>query len=217
MRVPTPAALRTAPPGPPCAPGEQYDGAVPHGITAPPPASPPVDPTSAPRSRPATTRAASAQAVPPPDGTWVDITSAPLSAAAVGTWAATADSGAVVTFSGTVRDHASGREGVTSLTYEAYVGAAVQRLAAVVDDTRARWPEVRRVAALHRTGRLDVGDIAVVVAVSAPHRAEAFEAAAHCIDTLKATVPLWKKETWSEGEEWGTDARPISDLGTVHR
>lgn len=154
---------------------------------------------------------------PPPERTWVDITSAPLSAAAVGTWAATPDSGAVVTFSGTVRDHASGREGVTSLTYEAYVEAAVSRLAAVVDDTRARWPEVRRVAALHRTGRLDVGDVAVVVAVSAPHRAEAFAAAAHCIDTLKAIVPLWKKETWAEGEEWGTDARPITDAGGVHR
>ncbi|CAN5561918.1 hypothetical protein BH24ACT4_BH24ACT4_10150 [soil metagenome] len=117
----------------------------------------------------------------------------------------------MVTFSGTVRDHAPGRDGVTSLTYEAYVEAAVDRMGAVVDDVRDRWPDVRRVAALHRTGRLEVGDVAVVVAVSAPHRGAAFDAAAHCIDTLKATVPLWKKETWAGGEEWGTDAVPIRE------
>ncbi len=158
--------------------------------------------------------APAALAVPPEGDTWVDLTSAPLGAAAVGPWATTSDCGAVVTFSGTVRDHAPGRDGVTALTYEAYVEAAVDRMAAVVDDVRARWPEVRRVAALHRTGRLDVGDVAVVVAVSAPHRGAAFAAAAHCIDTLKATVPLWKKERWADGEEWGTDATPITDPGT---
>ena len=150
----------------------------------------------------------------PPDGdTWIDLTSAPLAGAPVGAWASTSDSGAVVTFSGTVRDHAPGRDGVTALTYEAYVGAALERMGAVVDDVRGRWPDVRRVAALHRTGRLVVGDTAVVVAVSAPHRTEAFAAAAHCIDTLKATVPLWKKESWAEGDEWGTDAVPITDPG----
>jgi molybdopterin synthase catalytic subunit len=117
----------------------------------------------------------------------------------------------VVTFSGTVRDHAPGRPGVTALTYEAWVGAARQRLAAVVDGTRARWPDVRRVAAIHRVGRIEVGDVAVVVAASSAHRETAFAAAAYCIDTVKATVPLWKKETWSGGEEWGTDAQPIID------
>jgi molybdopterin synthase catalytic subunit len=119
--------------------------------------------------------------------------------------------GAVVTFSGTVRDHAPGRDGVTSLTYEAYEEAAVDRLAEVVADVRRRWPDVRRVVAVHRIGHLGVGECAVVVAVGAPHRGSAFAAAAHCIDTLKATVPLWKKETWADGEEWGTDATPIAD------
>lgn len=183
------------------------------GTTASP-AAPPraaTGPAAAGRAAPRPT----ALPVPPTGDTWVDVTSAPLSAGPVGIWATTPDAGAVVTFSGTVRDHAPGRDGVTSLTYEAYVGAAVDRLAEVVADTRARWPEVRRVGALHRTGRLAVGDVAVVVAVSAPHRDAAFAAAAHCIDTLKATVPLWKKEAWAGGEEWGTDARPISEPGRL--
>ncbi|NLV55259.1 MAG: molybdenum cofactor biosynthesis protein MoaE [Acidimicrobiales bacterium] len=145
-----------------------------------------------------------------PDGDdWVGLTDEPLDAAAAGRWASTPDSGAVVTFAGTVRDHAPGREGVTHLTYEAYAGAAEARLADVVAEVRRRWPSVRRVAAIHRTGTLEVGEVAVVVAASAPHRGDAFAAAAHCIDTLKATVPLWKKESWAGGEEWGTDARPI--------
>jgi molybdopterin synthase catalytic subunit len=145
--------------------------------------------------------------------TWVDLSADPLDAAALGEWATTPDVGAVVTFCGTVRDHAPGRDGVTALTYEAYESAARARLGDVVTDVRTRWPEVRRVAALHRTGRLEVGEVAVVVAVGAPHREAAFAAAAHCIDTLKATVPLWKKETWAGGEEWGTDARPITSAG----
>jgi len=145
-----------------------------------------------------------------PDGDdWVGLTDEPLDAAAAGRWASTPDSGAVVTFAGTVRDHAPGREGVTHLTYEAYAGAAEARLADVVAEVRRRWPSVCRVAAIHRTGTLEVGEVAVVVAASAPHRGDAFAAAAHCIDTLKATVPLWKKESWAGGEEWGTDARPI--------
>ncbi len=190
-------------PGPSTGGRDQYDGRVPPG-TAPPTSDAPVttdDPA-----------AASAPLLPPADDTWVGLTAAPLGSVEVGPWAVTPECGAIVTFSGTVRDHAPGRDGVTALTYEAYQEAATDRMTAVVDDVRARWPEVRRVAALHRTGRLDVGDVAVVVAVSAPHRGAAFAAAAHCIDTLKATVPLWKKETWAEGEEWGTDAAPIGDV-----
>lgn len=186
--------------------GDQYDGAVATGtddLVAPPDV--PGRSGRLGRGRPPT-----ALPVPPSADTWVDITSAPLSAGPVGVWATTPDAGAVVTFSGTVRDHAPGRAGVTALTYEAWVDAAVERLAAVAADVRAKWPEVRRIAALHRTGSLVVGDVAVVVAVSAPHRDAAFAAAAHCIDTVKDTVPLWKKESWSSGEAWGTDSRPIT-------
>lgn len=151
-----------------------------------------------------------------PDGDdWVGLASEPLPADEMSRWASTPDSGAVVTFAGTVRDHAPGRDGVTSLTYEAWDDVAVRRLHAVVADVRGRWPEVRRVAAVHRTGRLEVGDTAVVVAVSSAHRGAAFAAAAYAIDTLKDTVPLWKKETWAGGEHWGTDASPLREVDGV--
>jgi molybdopterin synthase catalytic subunit len=115
----------------------------------------------------------------------------------------------VVTFAGTVRDHAPGRDGVTSLEYEAYDEAVQPRLQELADDARARFPSVGRIAMLHRVGLLEVTDTAVVVVVSAAHRDAAFDAARHCIDTLKASVPIWKKETWKDGEAWGTDATPI--------
>lgn len=201
------AALGTAAGG-----ADQYHGSVPPGTASSVPDAPAASSDEG-RER----RRAAGPPIPPAGDTWIDLSTAPLAGAPVGAWATTEDSGAVVTFSGTVRDHAPGREGVTSLTYEAYEAAAVARMGAVVDDVRERWPEVRRVAALHRTGRLEVGDVAVVVAVSAPHRGAAFAAAAHCIDTLKATVPLWKKETWTGGEEWGTDAVPISEPGAEPR
>lgn len=124
-------------------------------------------------------------------------------------WAVTPGCGGVVTFTGTVRDHADGRSGVTSLEYEAYEEAAVARLGEVAADARRRWPVIGRVAMLHRVGRLELCDAAVVVVVSAPHREEAFEAARWCIDTLKATVPIWKREEWSGGTDWGTRATPI--------
>jgi molybdopterin synthase catalytic subunit len=107
-----------------------------------------------------------------------------------------------VTFCGTVRDHSDGRAGVTSLEYEAYEEHVVPRLTDVATAARARWPEIGRLALLHRVGRLVVGEAAVVVAVSTPHRGEAFAAAQFCIDTLKHTVPIWKLETWDGGSDW---------------
>jgi molybdopterin synthase catalytic subunit len=120
--------------------------------------------------------------------------------------------GAVVTFVGTVRDHADGREGVSALDYEAYEGPATERLSGLAAEARERWGGVGRIALLHRVGRLELEEAAVVVVVSAPHRDEAFEAAKWCIDTLKATVPIWKKEEWAGGSGWGTDAQPVGDL-----
>jgi molybdopterin synthase catalytic subunit len=128
-------------------------------------------------------------------------------------WAVRPDCGGLVLFSGTARDHAEGRPGVERLEYEAYDAQVVPRLQAVADEARARWPTVGRVALLHRTGVVDVGDSAVVVVVSAPHRAEAFEAARFCIDTLKRSVPIWKRETWAGGESWGLEAQHIVDAG----
>ena len=127
-------------------------------------------------------------------------------------WAVVPRCGGVVTFAGTVRDHAEGRDGVRALEYEAYEGPATERMAALAAEARVRWPGIGRVALLHRVGRLELEDAAVVVVVSAPHRDEAFEAARWCIDTLKATVPIWKKEEWAGGDGWGTDAQPVADL-----
>jgi molybdopterin synthase catalytic subunit len=136
----------------------------------------------------------------------------PFAAVDLDAWVRAADCGAVVTFTGVVRDHAEGRAGVTALTYEAYEEHATARIAEVVAEARHRWPEVRRIAAVHRVGDLVVGDDAVVVSVSSPHRGEAFEAAAFVIDTVKATVPIWKRETWADGEGWGVDAAPIREV-----
>jgi molybdopterin synthase catalytic subunit len=98
----------------------------------------------------------------------------------------------VVTFLGTVRD-LTGEQVTVALDYEAYPGMAEKKLAEIEADTRARWP-VGEVAIVHRLGRLDVGEVSVAVAVSCPHRADAFAACKHAIDRLKELVPIWKRE-----------------------
>jgi molybdopterin synthase catalytic subunit len=134
---------------------------------------------------------------------WVGLTTDPLPFERVGHWAVLPECGAVVVFAGTVREFADGRRGVTSLAYEAYVEQAGPKMTALAAQARARWPQIGRVALLHRIGPLALTDVAVLVAVSTPHRPEAFEAARWCIDTVKADVPIWKKEFWAEGEAWG--------------
>jgi molybdopterin synthase catalytic subunit len=140
---------------------------------------------------------------------WLGITPDALPVAEAGAWATVPGCGAVVTFTGTVRDHAEGRPGVTVLEYEAYEGPAMGRLQEVAAEARRRWPVIGRIALVHRVGRLQLGDAAVVVVVSTPHRDEAFEAARWCIDTVKSSVPIWKKEEWAGGTDWGTGAQPI--------
>lgn len=110
--------------------------------------------------------------------------------------------GAVVTFAGVVRDHNLGRQ-VGYLEYEAYAEMAEAKMQQVVAEARERWPAIRGVAVVHRTGRLEIGEMAVLVAVAAPHRDDgAFEAARYVIDRTKEIVPIWKKESWADGEEW---------------
>lgn len=106
--------------------------------------------------------------------------------------------GAVCIFTGTVRDRSEAGD-VTGLTYEAWVDLAEARLRELADEISERWP-VRRVAILHRVGALAIGETSVIVAVSAPHRAEAFEACRHGIERLKQDVPIWKKEGLVTGE-----------------
>jgi molybdopterin synthase catalytic subunit len=111
------------------------------------------------------------------------------------------DCGAVVTFLGTVRDLTEDRITV-ALDYEAYPGMAEKKMAEIENDTRARWL-VGAMIMVHRLGHLEVGEVSVAVAVSCPHRAQAFEACRHAIDRLKELVPIWKKENWAGGgTEW---------------
>jgi len=149
--------------------------------------------------------------------TWIGLTDRPLPVHEAGDWAVRPDCGAMVLFSGTARDHAAGRPGVSLLEYEAYEEQVEPRLAALADDMRRRWPDVGRIVMLHRVGPLQIGESAVVVAVSSPHRAAAFEAAAYGIDTLKRTVPIWKREEWSGGSSWGLEAQHIDDLDRGER
>ena len=112
-----------------------------------------------------------------------------------------ADCGAVVTFLGTVRD-LTGERVTVALDYEAYPEMALKKMREIEDDTRRRWP-VGEIVLEHRLGRLEVGDVSVAVAVSTPHRADAFAACRHAIDRLKELVPIWKKENWADGTtEW---------------
>jgi molybdopterin synthase catalytic subunit len=111
------------------------------------------------------------------------------------------DSGATVLFLGTVRDHSEGKVGVTHLEYEVYREQVDPKIAEIVAEAVSRWP-VLGVAVEHRSGRVEVGEASVAVAVSSAHRADAFEAARYLIDELKQRAPIWKKEFWPGGAEW---------------
>jgi molybdopterin synthase catalytic subunit len=145
-------------------------------------------------------------------GEWVELSGEPLAVAEILAWVIQPGCGAVDVFCGTVRDHSEGRPGVQELEYEAYDALVVPRFTEIAREARRRWPEIGRLALVHRVGRLALGDVSVVVAVSTPHRAEAFAATRWCIDTLKATVPIWKREVWEDGADWGLDAHELTDV-----
>lgn len=153
---------------------------------------------------------------PPTDdrSTWVGLSDDALPIEAAYRWAVRPDCGAAVLFSGTARDHSEGRRDVTVLEYEAYDEQVGPRLDAIDAEARRRWPELRRLVMLHRTGPVAVGDSAVVVVASSPHREAAFAAGRFCIDQLKATVPIWKREVWADGESWGLEAQHITEVGS---
>jgi molybdopterin synthase catalytic subunit len=153
---------------------------------------------------------------PTPDARdWIALSDAPLPERDAVAWATVAGAGAVVMFAGVVRDHAEGREGVEAMTYEAYDEPALRAMQEVVEELRRRWPDVERVALLHRTGLLHLSETSVLVVVSAPHRKAAFAAAEYAIDTLKECVPIWKQEHWSGGSDWAVEQRPIRPVASA--
>lgn len=153
---------------------------------------------------------------PPNDGdNWLGLTDQDLPIGSAYDWAVVPGCGAVVLFSGTVRDHADGRDDVSHLTYEAYAQQVEPVFASITAELRERWPATGRVVLLHRTGRLELTESSVIAVVSAPHRPQAFEAARFAIDALKASAPIWKHEVWAGGSDWGTGAHDVSDPRTV--
>jgi molybdopterin synthase catalytic subunit len=129
------------------------------------------------------------------------LTSEPIDFAALTESVRSTQSGAVVLFLGTVREMTDGHQ-TAALEYEAFGPMAESKLAEIEAEACRRWP-LDRVEIVHRVGRLELGEVSVAVAVSAPHRAQAFEAARYLIDSLKETVPIWKKENWQDGtSEW---------------
>jgi molybdopterin synthase catalytic subunit/molybdopterin converting factor small subunit len=138
--------------------------------------------------------------IPPVSGGAFHVTENPLSLEAVAAEVADERAGGIATFTGTVRRQSRGRE-VTHLEYEAYAEMAEDVMAQLAAELQGRH-ELCAVAIHHRVGRLEIGEASVVIAVSAPHRQAALDACREAIDTLKETVPLWKKEVYEGGEEW---------------
>lgn len=126
------------------------------------------------------------------------ITFAPLSFEEIYFKADDPANGAVVVMSGMVRNQTDGKP-VVSLEYQAYEPMAMRVFYQIAADIRQKWSDVNRVVIDHRVGRLQVGEISVLVAVGCPHRSEAFEACRYAIDTLKHNAPIWKKEHWADG------------------
>ena len=138
--------------------------------------------------------------IPPVSGGAFRVTDEPLSLDAVAAEVADESAGAIATFTGTVRRESRGRV-VLQLEYEAYAEMAEDVMAQLGAELSERY-DLRAVAIHHRVGRVEIGEASVVIAVSAPHRQDALAACKDAIDTLKQTVPLWKKEVYESGEEW---------------
>jgi len=138
--------------------------------------------------------------IPPVSGGGFRLSQEPIDPAAVIREVADERAGGIATFIGTTRIQSRGHT-VRHLEYEAYEGMAEQVMAELAEDLKRRY-DLCEVAITHRVGRVDVGELSVVIAVSAPHRADALAACKEAIDRLKETAPLWKKEVYEGGEEW---------------
>lgn len=140
---------------------------------------------------------------------WISVSPLELSAGDLTAWAVRPNCGAVVTFCGTARNNSADHDEIEALEYETSAALAEKSILEIITAARTRWPAIGAVAIHHRTGRVSLSELAVVVAVSSPHRQEAFDAAQFCIDTLKESVPMWKREIWRDGSAWSADTRTI--------
>jgi molybdopterin synthase catalytic subunit len=131
---------------------------------------------------------------------FIQITQEPLDRNALVAAVTYPGAGGIVVFEGVVRDNARGKQ-VRYLEYDVYPEMAIQQIREIISEAEKHWA-VDRVAVAHRIGRLEIGEASVIIVVATPHRAEAFEACRYIIDTLKTTVPIWKKEVAIDGEEW---------------
>lgn len=143
------------------------------------------------------------------DPVFVELTEAVLDPAALVRFVERPEMGAVVTFSGNVRNHNRGRE-VDYLEYDAYRPMAERQLRKIAQEAVERWGA--RIAIQHRVGRLEIGEASVLVVAACAHRGDAFDACRYAIDTLKERVPIWKREVWKDGEVWieGERDAPVS-------
>lgn len=130
----------------------------------------------------------------------IELSSSDLNPSRAQEFVAAPEVGGIVVFVGTVRNHSKGKD-VIRLEFESYEAMAVKEMSLIAQRALDRWP-LHKVAILHRTGVLPIGEIPVVIAVSSAHRKEAFEACEFCIDELKKSVPIWKKEFFEGGEHW---------------
>ena len=130
----------------------------------------------------------------------ISITREPLDRNVLIAYVSHSSVGGIAVFEGVVRDNARGKQ-VRYLEYDVYPEMAIKQIRTIIEEVQQRWG-AGHVAVAHRVGRLEIGETSVIVVVATPHRAEAFEACRYIIDTLKTTVPIWKKEVASSGEEW---------------
>jgi molybdopterin synthase catalytic subunit len=136
----------------------------------------------------------------------IELTYAPLDAETIARKVMRPSDGGLVVFSGVVRNHSEGQD-VLYLEYEAYQEMALPKLQQVASEVASQWP-MAQVAMSHRLGKMEIGEVSVVVAASAPHRPEAFAAARYAIDRLKEIVPIWKKEFFAGGSSWPAGSVP---------
>jgi molybdopterin synthase catalytic subunit len=143
---------------------------------------------------------------------WVGFGDETIPVSQVLAWIGSRDCGALTTFSGIVRENSEGRPPIVAVEYDAYREHLGSRLLAIVDAARRRWPDLGRIAVMHRLGRLVVGETSVFVAVASPHRNEAFEASRFLIDTVKTSAPIWKCEHWRGGSDWALSEHALVDV-----